>query len=181
MCVIIWAPSGKVPLDQIIRSMNRHPHGWGFAVATGKNVLSYKSVNPDRFLDAWKNRVKGPVLFHARWATHGPVVTANCHPFTLKGHGMVAAHNGIIPGFGRGEMSDTRHFVEEVLCPMPKWFLEDSTIKDNITSLLQGSKLVLLDKWANVEILNEALGLWHQGRWYSNTSALTVPTIPLTR
>ncbi len=176
MCIIIWAPSGKIPRDHIINAMLTHQDGWGFAIPTGKKIVTYRTTDFKRFLEAWVGRIEGPVLFHARWASHGAVCNANCHPFRINGHGLVVAHNGIIPGYGSETKSDTRDFIEKVLTNLPDWFLEEEKICRAIEGAIGGSKLAFLDREGNIRILNEHLGLWSNGRWYSNRSAFGTPT-----
>src|SRR4051794_25370897 len=131
MCVIIWSPEGDVPTEHVTNAMVRHQDGWGFAVSTPKRVVTFKTTNFKEFLKAWFNRVEGPVLLHARTASHGRVSKENCHPFRMKNHSkLVVAHNGIIPSFGHATLSATRDFIERVLEPMPEWFLEDDGIRE---------------------------------------------------
>lgn len=173
MCVIIWAPKGEIPTDHITNAMLCHQDGWGFAVATGAKVVVYKTCDFKEFLKAWFKRLAGPVLFHARKASHGRVTQANCHPFKLKNHPLVVAHNGIIPCFGHATLSDTRDFLDRVVEPMPEWFLEEEGIKRSMSLAIGRSKMVFLDREANATILNEEFGLWKDGRWYSNLTAFS--------
>lgn len=171
MCVIIWAPDGSIPTKHIINAMHHHQDGWGFAVVTGVKVSVYKTLHFREFFRAWYNRVAGPVLFHARTASHGKVTQSNCHPFKLKNHHLVVAHNGIIPGFGHATLSDTRDFLDKIIEPMSKWFLEEEGIRAAISAAIRASKMVFLDQDGKATIINEHLGTWFEGCWYSNNSA----------
>jgi predicted glutamine amidotransferase len=171
MCIIIWSPEGSIPREHVVNAMLCHQDGWGFAVATGKRVVTYKTTNFKDFLKAWFERVDGPVMLHARRASHGRVNKANCHPFRMKHHPLVVAHNGIIPRFGHDTLSDTRDFIDKVLEPMPSWFLEDEEIREVVSRAIGMSKMLFLQEDASVTILNEHLGTWFEGRWYSNFTA----------
>lgn len=171
MCIIIWSSKGLIPKDHVLKAMISHPDGWGFTVATSGRFHTYRSVDHQAFLHSWVNRPRGPVLFHARWATHGKVVNANCHPFAIRGHDLMMAHNGTIPGFGSNKKSDTRDFIEQVLVPMPEWFLQEEGIVAAIRAAIGNSKLVFLAKDGDATIINEEAGIWKGGLWYSNHSA----------
>lgn len=176
MCVIIWSPKGTIPKNHVLNAMMANQDGWGFAVANGKSIATFRSVDHEEFLSAWVNRIKGPVLFHARWATHGAVVKSNCHPFRMPKHKMVVAHNGVIPKYGSKNKSDTIDFIERVLEPLPEWFLEEESVVEAITEVIGNSKLVFLRHDGTAEILNEQLGVWMNGIWYSNSSAFREPS-----
>ena len=171
MCVIIWSPRGEIPKKHVLTAMLYHQDGWGFAVPTKHGISTYRSVDHKHFLTAWVNRLRGPVLFHARWATHGKVCKANCHPFQVRRHKLVAAHNGVIHGFGSNNKSDTKHFIEEVIEPLPPRFHEEEAIMASLEDLLGSNKMVLLHHSGSATILNERLGVWKGGCWYSNTTA----------
>jgi len=173
MCVIIWAPNGAIPQKHVLAAMQRHRDGWGFSVAApNQGVRTYRSVDRDDFLAAWKNRVRGPVVLHARWATHGMVCRDNCHPFRVRGHALVMAHNGIISGFGSASKSDTLDFIERVLEPMPRGFLNDNRTVTMLEHFIGASRMLFMDKCGTVTILNEELGVWRRGLWYSNETVL---------
>ncbi len=171
MCVIIWSPDGKIPKDHVLNAMVAHPDGWGFAVPTGKGITTCRSTDFKRFINAWVARPAGPVLLHARWASCGEISQPNCHPFRVRGHNMVAAHNGTIAGYGSDEVSDTRDFIAKVLEPMPQRFDAEPAIVRALEAALAGSKMVLLRAAGPPTILNEGLGIWKGGRWYSNHTA----------
>lgn len=171
MCVIIWSPNGTIPKEQVQNAMTRHPDGWGFTVRTPKGLVTHKGTNFAWFLKAWSERDIGPVLFHARWATHGRIDHANCHPFVLKGRDMVVAHNGIIPGYGTQTKSDTRDFIDQVIAKLPEWFVEEDGVLAALAAAIGNSKLVFLKKDGTATIVNEHMGLWKGGRWYSNHTA----------
>lgn len=171
MCVIIWAPCGKIPKEHVLTAMENHPDGWGFTVVSKNKLRTYRSVDPKEFVAAWLNRADGPVLFHARWATHGEVCRANCHPFPVVGHKLVMAHNGILRGYGSTGLSDTRDFIKRVIEPLPTWFLEEQEIISGLERVADSSKLVFLNNEGTATIINEEFGVWNSGRWYSNYSA----------
>jgi predicted glutamine amidotransferase len=165
---MIWSPSGKIPKDHVLRAMERHQDGWGFSVVTRSGLRTYKSVSRHRFLAAWETRVRGMVLFHARWATHGAVACENCHPFVVRGHGMVAAHNGVLAGYGSAHVSDTRDFLEREVERMPNGFLDDQDVVDDLERRIGSSKIAFMDGTGSTVILNEHLGAWIGHLWYSN-------------
>jgi glutamine amidotransferase len=171
MCIIIWTPTGRIPKDQVINAMLANQDGWGFSVAKNGTTNTFRSTNFRTFLDAWMDRPKGPTVFHARYATHGRVCHANCHPFRVAKHNMVVAHNGVLHGYGSARKSDTRDFIEKVIAPMPVGFQRNNKALDTLEEMIGNSKLVLLDGGGNETILNERLGFWHGHLWYSNRSA----------
>jgi hypothetical protein len=86
---------------------------------------------------------------------------------------MVVAHNGIVPGFGSEERSDTRHFIDTVLERMPLGFSENPSSIRAIEACIGNSKLVFLDRDGRAVIVNEEQGVWWKGVWYSNTTIFT--------
>lgn len=169
MCIIIWAPQGSIPSDHLLDAMLINQDGWGFAVPTKRGIHTFKTIDHEKLFDAWARRPAGPVLFHARWATHGAVKDDNCHPFRIPGKRLVVAHNGIIPGYGSKTKSDTLDFVEKVLVKLPDWFTEEERVIKAMGKAIGYSKLVFLDKNGMATIVNEHLGVWKDNRWYSNT------------
>ena len=93
MCVICYIPKGvKTPSVNVLRAMHEaNPHGMGFCTPT----LYHKGLSFDYFLQKIAKRsINEPCIIHFRYATHGSVKRANCHPFR-KGD-VYFAHNGIL-------------------------------------------------------------------------------------
>jgi glutamine amidotransferase len=175
MCIAIYKPEGSiVPYKTLQRCYDANPDGAGFMYVENKKLHMQKGFF--EFKDFWKayheHQGKQAVI-HFRIKTHGPINTDNCHPFLVnKGLGFV--HNGIISGFGKDELSDTRHFNEEIIKPLAtKWgnlSIFQPAIKSLIESRIGYSKLIFLDRFGNYDIFNEDKGSWDDKIWYSNTS-----------
>lgn len=171
MCKPYFRPSKKV----LERCFDRNPHGAGLAYPEkGKLVLKKGYFDFEDFYEEFvKVSSRYPLMVHFRWASAGEINKENCHPFVInKDCAMV--HNGTIwdfvPDPKKTKKSDTRLYVERVLspmlpknnpksCPVTKYLLEKS---------IGRSKIIILDKFGRYCILNEGLGVWSKGIWYSN-------------
>ena len=137
-------------------------------------------------------------LFHSRITTHGSTSLANCHPFRVvgpRGGETILAHNGILPTDcqprGKDSRSDTRILAEDVLWSrwrthrlpslgsskprFTKRWLDAPQVRDSIEKWLgSGSKVLVLTTSPRLSqtayLLNEHLGEWIDGVWYSNSS-----------
>jgi predicted glutamine amidotransferase len=137
-------------------------------------------------------------LFHSRITTHGSTNLANCHPFRVvgpRGGETILAHNGILPSDcqpGRKDnRSDTRILAEEMLwqrwsrfslptrgrkqAPVTRKWLDSREVRASIEKWLgTGSKVLVLTTNPRMKqrayLLNERLGDWVDGVWYSNDS-----------
>ena len=121
MCLIIVCPAGTLPsLRQIANAMAHHSDGWGVGIArtSSQTVEVWRGLGTDP-KEAWElmRRHAGVKrIIHFRYATHGAKSLDNVHPFwTGMAQDCIIAHNGIIPGLGQGERSDTREYVEDYL------------------------------------------------------------------
>jgi glutamine amidotransferase len=124
-------------------------------------------------------------MWHARYATHGVKNEANCHPFQVGGSDLTyLAHNGILDvDIPQGDKrSDTRVFAEDIL---PQFggvsALDNGTIWNMVSSWASGSKIAVLtvDPSAQYEmyLVNEKLGYWDDGVWFSNNACKIYPTV----
>ena len=173
MCLIIYSPDGKIPRRHRAEGLLANPDGWGFMAVEGGQIVIQKGMAPAEFWRAWPQRPPGPVVFHSRTGTHGVQDTSNCHPFLLHGGRLAVAHNGVIARCGTDRVrSDTRVFVEEILEGLPRNFLRRKAIVALIAGYIGHSKLVFIDDTGTVRIVNEGLGHWRKGSWYSNSSYL---------
>lgn len=181
MCMLTFVPKGVTPDREALlngASWNTDGHGW--AIVGKDRIHSGRGFDADRVASefiAARKRHNGPALFHSRWATHGAVVTENCHPFKVgRDRKTVLAHNGILPKIAqpiKGDArSDTRKFAQDI---MPKLFgeLDNAEVRGSLSTWLGGNKIVVLTAnraYARRSyIFGEALGHWDSRIWYSNS------------
>jgi len=168
-------------MDRFKIAATANPDGFGFAISTGKSIVTCHSMNfeevANKFTDLRRTH-QGPAVFHFRWATHGSETVSNCHPFFLgKDNQSVVGHNGILPvAIPKGDnRSDTKVFAQDI---MPSVGGITSLDNDDYFKKLEawstGSKLVFLtvhdDAKQDWYILNEKAGHWDKDMWWSNYS-----------
>jgi hypothetical protein len=179
-------PAGHtIPDAYLERAAQMHPHGFGlgWVYPESGQLHLWRSV---RDAKAWRHRVaalKGAVVIaHARYATHGPKVKANCHPAWLGEPGQaLVGHNGVlrsVPDCKAGR-SDSRVFIDHVLGHLKAGWQQDAVLRGQLEHLIgSGNKLVVLNADASYTILNERIGHWKDGVWYSNDSYLPYEAKP---
>lgn len=171
MCIAIWQPVGKSLTEEILRNAwQQCSDGAGMAyINDGEVVISKGYMKCKEFLEAYQTAVKtnpkSPFILHFRIKTMGDKVENNTHPFKIKDGAL--AHNGSFRGTGAGNTgnSDTAIFARE--------FGEDLTY-ENISADKRGfeddidtNKVVMLWNTGKHIILNESLGSWVNGVWFS--------------
>jgi hypothetical protein len=166
-------------IDQLTVGAANNPDGFGFAIHAGTSIVRGNGLKYNQVLDEFlKQRAihSGPALFHSRITTHGGTTIDNCHPFQLgKDTLSVMAHNGMLPIPSTGGRSDTRILAEDML---PSWggasILNSKKQRKKLAKFAAGSKLVFLSANPDVQnnhyIINENLGHWVDGVWWSNNS-----------
>jgi hypothetical protein len=174
-----------------------NPDGFGYAVHTGKEIITGRGMNHDdvidRFLTTREKHMNGWAMFHARMTTHGETVKENCHPFRVGGsRDTILAHNGILSNVKiptGDKRSDTRVFAEDLL-PKRLNILDSKKKFKKLEKWAGGSKVAVFttDKRLQkaVYIINEKLGNWdNDGLWWSNgsykQSYYTYPKLPTSR
>lgn len=177
MCIAIYKPADKKLSKETLEiCWDANPDGAGFMyVHNGSLRIKKGFMSFDRFFASFNNLQHKSAVLHFRIKTHGKVDEHNTHPFYVdKTLGFI--HNGIISKVSttsNKEMSDTWHFNESILKPLFKLnekFIDNEAIQELIDSYIGASKLVFMDKNENVWIINEGLGNWDEGIWYSNSS-----------
>jgi hypothetical protein len=180
MCLLTFMQAGvTADIADLSNGAINNPDGFGFAVHAGNRVIHNSGLNFDRVLDEFlKVRAKhsGPALFHSRITTHGSTSRDNCHPFQVgRDRDTVMAHNGMLPIKDDGVRSDTRIFAESMF---PSWggtrTLNSRKMRKRLAKFATGSKLVFITANSEVNddfvIINEKLGHWCDGVWWSNSS-----------
>ncbi len=180
MCLLTFIPEyTDINLEHLSNGAENNPDGFGWAIHTGRAIVSHSGLAYeavlDRFIEARKTH-KGHALFHSRITTHGGTSVDNCHPFQVGKDGQsVVAHNGMLPIDSKNGKSDTRIFAEELF---PSWggisLLNSKKMRKKLAKYATGSKLVFLSANPVVNhdfvIINEKDGHWTDGVWWSNSS-----------
>jgi len=180
MCLLILAKGGSTPSKKSLRIAARNnPDGFGFAIiGTDNRIHRFRSMDIEEtitaFFEARKRFPKGHAIFHLRITTHGATNIDNCHPFVINDD-VVMGHNGMLPIKEENGRSDTRIFAEDWLPEIGmKDLLDDPEGVEELEKFIGYSKLAFLNVGDELEkpfyIINEELGHWKDGVWYSNSS-----------
>lgn len=173
MCQLVVKPSGENWDSTLLhQSYVANPHGVGLAFSKGKDLRVKKGLMKWKDIEKCLREVprQSMAIVHFRLASQGEVCEANCHPFHLgknpDGIPAVLAHNGHVPGFGTDQISDTRELTDTVIGPL--WRASGiGRIPKLLGALSATSRFVILTPLTTT-IINEDLGIWRNGCWYSN-------------
>ena len=174
MCIAILntKKAGRLPKNQIKNSWDNNDMGAGLLWNKDGKLNVFKSYDYDDYIDKYNalrddNSINSIVL-HFRIATSGYNGEHNLHPFLVDDNvGFV--HNGVISGLGNKTFSDTYEF-NDMLKKYKHDFLSCEMSKFFISEYIGYSKLIFLDNKDKHTIINEELGKWTDGNWYSNDS-----------
>lgn len=183
MCLLMVAKPGALPSDDdLVCACVNNPDGFGYAIHTGRDIITGRGMNADdvidRFLNLREKFINGYALFHARITTHGSSNKENCHPFRVgDSRKTILAHNGILSNVSirNGDTrSDTRIFAEDIL-PSRLYALDQKKKFKKLERWAGSSKIAILntnkDLKKQLYIINESLGKWDsRGLWWSNDS-----------
>ena len=179
MCVaLLKLPKARVSDDIILNCWESNPDGGGFSFSNDDGMTTVKGLmDLEEFKESYrKEEEKNPdraAMLHFRIATSGGVNKINTHPFDVSGG--VMCHNGVMNEFDpscyqqpeRKQLSDTANFVKD--------FGEDfsADVVKKIRKTLEyeigsNNKLVFLYPKGEFTIVNENVGDWIKGVWFSN-------------
>ena len=182
MCLLTFMPEGiNISYEKAFEAAKSNPHGFGFAIHSGKTIIKDHDMSFGNLWARWEKLreiERGPAIFHFRITTHGLTDVDNCHPFNVGDDDKtVLAHNGILPIVMpvHETRSDTKIFAEYILPGMGGvTALDNKETFESVEEWASGSKLVVLSvnpssvyDWY---IINESLGHWLDGMWWSNKS-----------
>lgn len=179
MCLLcVMEPNVTPTKEQLMNATSNNPDGFGYAFHCGDRIITGRGMDAeevvDRFLRIREGLPHTWAMFHARYTTHGSTTKANCHPFRMNGDpSTIIGHNGIIPiNVPKGDdRSDTRYFADEWLPELIE-LLDDQQGFSELEQLVGASKVAVFTHDPRLQhqvyILNEQMGHWANGIWWSN-------------
>ena len=174
MCIAILntKKGGRLPKSQVQNSWDNNDMGSGLLWNKDGKLNVFKSYDYEEYLEKYNelrdDKTIGNIVLHFRIATSGYNGEHNLHPF-LVNDDLGFVHNGIIKGLGNKTFSDTYEF-NDMLKKYKHNFLTCEMSKFFISEYIGYSKLIFLDSKDKYTIINEELGKWASGNWYSNDS-----------
>lgn len=174
MCIAILntKKGGRLPKNQIQNSWDNNDMGAGLLWSKDNKLNVFKTYEYDEYLDKYNeirdDKSVGNIVLHFRIATSGYNGEHNLHPF-LVNNDLGFVHNGVIKGLGNKSFSDTYQF-NDMLKKFNHNFIGCDMTKYFISEYIGYSKLIFLDNKDRYTIINEDLGKWSSGNWYSNDS-----------
>ena len=167
MCCLIIKPKNKrMPSFDTLRACaTANPDGFGF-VSTKREYRSMDFYDFYRELRKVGQREK--CVIHFRWATHGSVCKANCHPFKDAESRFYFAHNGVLSIPTADDMTDSETAFRDVVLPsiMKNGFGSSQMIKD--TNEVRGcSRFAIYDR-DNDAVLTLGQFDEYEGCFFSN-------------
>lgn len=191
MCVAIYKPGDKSISKSVLRQCwTKNPDGAGFMYADNGSVIVEKGLMDfHSFWKAYKNALYGKakgmdMVIHFRIGTSGLMDENNCHPHIVSEE-LAFVHNGIISelSFKDSDKSDTIHFMERYVNPFYVSMGLDFLNQEHIVGLMSGyighSKLIFMGGDGVTHIINEEMGSWKDGNWYSNLQWNYTPIVPV--
>lgn len=175
MCLAIVKPASvNLPVDHIRNGWIANSDGGGYGfVREGRAQIRKGFMKLKEFVTAYEKDLEdnpsSPFILHFRIGTDGAIGPENTHPFRIDTGILI--HNGMLSGTaarrGTGP-SDTALFVDKYKSNLNYDFVVKNKTKWN--SALSSNKIAMLYDDGRYAIVNEALGWWVDGVWYSNQS-----------
>jgi glutamine amidotransferase len=177
MCLLITQEKGSSIEEQKLQNAyDNNNDGAGYCFVKNGKIEIKKYRNFKKFHKAYKRDVKAygketNFIVHFRIGTHGQSEgTLNVHPFKVR-TGLVFAHNGMIGKARKDDIySDTQTFNQDTLSQLPDGFHLNKGMQTLMAEYIGASKLAFLDLTGDTTIINEHMGHWDGGIWYSNES-----------
>ena len=176
MCLLIASKRDSfVDKQKLSNAFDSNRDGVGYAFSTGEKIIVKKFRKFKKFFKQYETDFskykETDFLIHFRLSTHGTSKgLTNVHPFKVN-DGMVFAHNGVITNAPQDDiLSDTQVFNNFILKNLPTDFLSYKHYRHLIEGYIDSSKLAFLRVDGTISIINEHLGHWKGGTWFSNSS-----------
>lgn len=170
MCIIAYCPPNvPLPPPEIRQQMwNRNQDGAGYMTLKNGKLEARKGFMTFAHFEEFVANldIAQPRILHYRIGTHGSNTPENTHPWPINEHASLV-HNGIIPWLADDRnVSDSRRLGEY----LDGLDYTDHKIRNLLQISLGSNKVVILDdRVQGVTIINERLGEWSEGIWYSNS------------
>lgn len=187
MCIaILKTPQGEITKEQLETCFKNNPDMCGLAFV---NTRKAEDGTNEKYLAVWKGYTDFEtfyadyrrvaelkdrnILIHFRIATSGGVNELNCHPFQIN-DSLVMIHNGVLGSFATpakdSPYNDTQTYIQKYMVGLPNNIYKNPTFKKLMGEMIGHNKFVLLDIHDHYYIINENLGHWDKGVWFSNYS-----------
>ena len=178
MCIAILQRR-KIKRKILSNCFDNNPDGAGYMFHDGQELIIKKGFFTfkgfySNYIDDWNKYKKvSDFILHFRIMTSGLKNSRNCHPHVVQMEKekvkLAFVHNGIIDIETEYVSSDSIAFAK-LLKQLPKNFLNNNAIISLIETRIEKSKLIFMDNKGETTIVNEDLGEWEKGNWFSNTS-----------
>ncbi len=168
MCQIIVKPEGKkVDFSKLNKAQEWNEDGYGVTYLEENELITFKTMNFKRFKALLSTLKDNKAVIHLRNTTRGTTCVDNNHPFDIPSGVMF--HNGTVNGLSCGTEggSDTKALAD-LINECEYEYVDDiiPLIKHIIGNKI--NRLVFFEVDGEITIVNEELGMWEEGIWYSN-------------
>jgi predicted glutamine amidotransferase len=178
MCLLIVAPAGlkNVTEYELENADWGNPHGIGVSYLDNGLMTTEKMVSLHALTKLLPTLAKTPCMVHFRYATHGTKDAFNCHPFVRNN--WVLAHNGVLscPDLKIPAGHSDTHALADELAQFS--FSELASVQHGLAERIgKGNKLGFFSlDGKEYFIVNEEVGHWRDGVWFSNESYVVSPS-----
>jgi len=168
-------PVGKVIPEEILeRSYRLNKDGYGYVALKDGQHDHFKTLILADFKEKVNqyNNEESFLIMHCRLSTGGGISTENAHPFHMPKNDLYLFHNGKIKGFAN-DTCDSLEFAKMLDDTVNS--MDEISGYEELFSLYNESRLLVCDKQGNYVIINEKVGEWKDGIWYSKSNVLKDP------
>jgi hypothetical protein len=177
MCLIAYVPAGK-RIPEVNLTMAHHGNSDGIGVMSVRGVekfLGRKALKRARRYIQRLQDGNAEFAVHFRYATHGDVTRANCHPHKLPNGNGWLMHNGVLSDYtiaASAQYSDTALYAATHVRECASGQGYEKYWRDEATAIGSGNKLCVMLPDGQFLLVNDQAGQWIDGVWYSQTYSL---------
>jgi len=176
MCVIIYvSETGKVSEERLHEAYKANPDGCGVLWAKNEKLVCHKGNYSFEDFLVFYRRAVSPLIVHFRTASSGEITHSAAHPLFVNDN-LAFAENGNLFEYGNAfysytdTLTDIQRFNELFLKKLPVDFIWRHDIMEALEGYCVNRmvKMVFMDSFGRVAIINEAAGERKDGCWFSN-------------